>query len=462
MAEPVPWIDDLEGESINGKVLVIVRTSSPARVAVVEHLWQLGVRIIMVHPFYNRMFSHYTASWINCETDDVDSMYEQILDTLQKPPFNREDGVPDGVMTLDDYAVFSCARLAEKFKKRPLPFGCDDLRVTMSKELFRAHCDKHDIAAPLSTTVARGELASQKVTERSRRQEMLYPIVMKCTSGAGKMQTKLCRTAEELDEHAKVMWDFIDTKLPAETKKLILAHGEDMKLLLEEYIDGQEVDIDAVVHNGKVLFAPVSDNFMTVPPYFAEQGGLCPSALPIDAQLSLIGLLEDWVRSYGTKVSGVLHFEAKYDASRPRKSYVIEVNCRLGGAETFMMIRSAYNVELGEAMARLAFGLNPFRTDRIPAICQKTKIIPIRRQYCASINILPPKGGGILSEVRLPHEGQKGLVKAQCINMGLRVYGPPRDFACVVWLVACGETPEEAIENMKNLAKQVMIKCIPG
>lgn len=459
MAECFPWIPAADGESLKDKVLVIVRTSSPARTPVFEQLWQLGVKIICCHPFYNRIFSHYTAAWINVETDDVDGMYEQILDTLQKPPFNREDGIPDGVMTLDDYAVFPCARLAEKFKKRPLPLSCDDLRVTMSKELFREHCYKHNIGAPLSTTVTRGQIASQRVKEHKI--PMDYPIVMKCTSGAGKLQTKLCRTAEELDEHAKVTWDYIDTKLAPETKKLILAHGEDMKLLLEEFIGGQEVDIDCVVHNGEIVFCPVSDNFATAPPFFAEQGGLIPSALPTDAQLSLVGLLKDWVDSYGKKVNGVLHFEAKYDASRPRKSYVIEVNCRLGGAESFMMVRSAYNVELGEVMARLAFGMNPFRTGRYPRIDPVTKILPVHNQYCASINILPPKGGGVLTEVRLPREGQKGLVKCQCINMGTRVYGPPRDFACVVWLVAAGETPEEATTNMKELSKQVLMHCVP-
>ena len=459
MATCEPWIPDLEGESLNGKVLVIVRTSSPARVAVVEQLWQLGVKIVMIHPFYNKIFSHYTASWINCETDDVESMYEQILDTLQKPPFNREDGVPDGVMTLDDYAVYPCALLAKKFKKRPLPLDHNDLKVTMSKELFRDHCYENNIAAPLFAVVRRGEIASEKV--REHRLEMNYPIVMKCSSGAGKMQTKLCRNAEELDEHAKVMWDFIDTKIPESVKKLILAHGEEMKILLEEFIGGDEVDIDCVVHNGEVLFSPIADNFATKPPYFAEQGGLVPSALPIDAQLSLINLLKDWVKSYGSKVSGVLHFEAKYDPSRPRKAYVIEVNTRLGGAESFMMCRAAFGVELGECMARLALGMRPFRTGHEPKFCDVTKVLPVPRQHCASVNILPPAGGGVLSEVRLPREGEKGLIRAQCITMGLRVFGPPRDFACVVWLVAAGSTSEEAKENLKNLSKQVLIKCVP-
>lgn len=459
MSDCAPWIPYAPGESLYGKVLVIVRTSSPARLAVFEQLWQLGVRIICCHPVYNKAFSHFTAAWINVETDDVDGMYEQILDTLQKPPFSREDGIPCGIMTLDDYAVYSTARLCEKFKKRALPLGCDDLRVTMSKELFREHCYKHNIGAPLSTTVSRGQIASQRVREHA--QKMDYPIVMKCTSGAGKLQTKLCRTPEELDEHAAVTWDYIDTKLPPETRKLILSHGEEMKLLLEEFIGGQEVDIDCVVHNGEIVFCPVSDNFPTAPPFFAEQGGLTPSALPTDAQLSLIALLKDWVDSYGKKVNGVLHFEAKYDPSRPRKSYVIEVNCRLGGAETFMMVRSVYNVELGEVMARLACGMNPFRVGRYPKIDPITKILPVHNQYCASINILPPKGGGVLSEVRLPREGQKGLVKCQCINMGIRVYGPPRDFACVVWLVASGESAEEAMANKDELAKQVLIHCLP-
>jgi hypothetical protein len=56
-------------------------------------------------------------------------------------------------------------------------------------------------------------------------------------------------------------------------------------MLIEEYIEGgQEVDIDCVVKDGRILFAAVSDNYESQSePYFLERGGEAPSALPKDA-----------------------------------------------------------------------------------------------------------------------------------------------------------------------------------
>ena len=50
-------------------------------------------------------------------------------------------------------------------------------------------------------------------------------------------------------------------------------------IVLEEYICGQEVDIDMVICDGRVTFSEVSDNGPTVEPYFGETYNNCPSLL---------------------------------------------------------------------------------------------------------------------------------------------------------------------------------------
>ena len=49
--------------------------------------------------------------------------------------------------------------------------------------------------------------------------------------------------------------------------------------LLEEYLDGPEVDVDVVMADGAAQYAVVVDNGPTAEPYFAETWGLCPSTL---------------------------------------------------------------------------------------------------------------------------------------------------------------------------------------
>ena len=462
---PVPF--QPAAESLVGKVVVIMRESSPARAPIFEQLWQLGVRIVLVHPTAPRFIAQFVESWIECESDDVDLVERKIRALLQTASYSRADGAPDGVVALDDFAVYATAALCTRFGTRPQPFGTDEIRVTTSKELFRAWCVEHGVASPLSVVIARGgdtATASASAQVAAHPQKFEYPVVMKCSSGAGKMQTKLCATAAEVDAHAAVMWDFMDA-MPEQTRKHIAAHGEPIRILVEEFIRGQEVDVDCVIENGKISFAAVMDNFEAEPPYFAEKGGMLPSELPDEAQLDLIALLESFLRSHGDKVHGVLHFEAKYDPARTRcRSFVIECNCRLANAETYTMLRTVYGVEMGEAVVRLALGMPAFRAADRPAmrtLANGQRLPPAPRCYCASVNLLPPVGGGVISQIRLPQSWEPSLVKAQCLHMGLTMLGPPRSFACVMWMVARGTTHDEARREIERLTAMVEVTFAP-
>jgi len=61
----------------------------------------------------------------------------------------------------------------------------------------------------------------------------------------------------------------------------------DLTVLLEQYLDGDEVDVDIVMSEGEWCYAAVSDNGPTHEPYFNETWGLCPSKLPKEKQNSL-------------------------------------------------------------------------------------------------------------------------------------------------------------------------------
>lgn len=475
MAHPVPVPPLDPSNSLCGKVIAVVRTSAPARVACYEALWQLGVRFVMLHPNENPVFQPYCAAWITVDTDDVSAMEAQLRALMKDPggQFRRESGAPDGIICFDEFGVLPATQLCARFRLRPQPFSHELMSVVNSKGLFRDWCFKNNVASPQSISVSRGEVPSEtlaRVKVGQLGEPLQFPFVVKASHGAGKMQTKLVHNNEELDAHADVIWTFMDSQ-SADIAAKLAQSGNPLQVLVEEYIGGQEVDLDCIVENGKIAFCCVADNFATKPPYFSEMGGLVPSgALDDDAQLNLIALLDAFLRGHGDLVHGCLHFEAKYDPSRVRKSYVIEVNGRMGGAETFQMTRTAYGVDLAECVARLAVGLSAFDPARKahgvpPPMKSETVPLPVARCYCASVNILPPPlppQGGRLTEVRLPTFMEQGLVKAQCISMGFEpVLCPPQAFYCVVWMVAWGKTAEEAKSNIDRLTAQVHIRCEP-
>ncbi|PNG99303.1 Carnosine synthase 1, partial [Tetrabaena socialis] len=63
-----------------------------------------------------------------------------------------------------------------------------------------------------------------------------------------------------------------------------------LELMVEEYLDGPEVDCDLVFENGRPVYGAITDNWPTVEPYFNETGSNCPSILPKAVQVELLEL----------------------------------------------------------------------------------------------------------------------------------------------------------------------------
>ena len=127
----------------------------------------------------------------------------------------------------------------------------------------------------------------------------------------------------------------------------------DLTVLLEQYLDGCEVDIDVVMSEGKWQYAAVADNGPCLEPYFNETWGLCPSLLPQDQQRELKTLAVQSLEALGFS-SGVFHVECKYTTTGPQ---LIEVNARMGGGPVRECNRLVWGVDLVEEAIFIALGI---------------------------------------------------------------------------------------------------------
>lgn len=73
-------------------------------------------------------------------------------------------------------------------------------------------------------------------------------------------------------------------------------------LMLEEYLDGPEVDVDLIISEGEAVYGAITDNWPTVEPYFNETGSNCPSILPASHQRELMDLAVASVHSLGLQM----------------------------------------------------------------------------------------------------------------------------------------------------------------
>ena len=418
-----------------GRVIVLIRVSGPARVPVYKHLKECGCVLVVVHPVANDNFAGIFDHWIYHDTNDV-----EVLDKVLRAELPRllgGDGHVDGIVSFDEYGVYPAACLAVRRGLRPIPLSPESLQTTSVKSAFRAFCAKNGIRSPGSAVIR----TPADAIDEALLGKIQFPVVIKPSPGAGSLLAKKCESLAELQEHARKTWDFLSTYADV---KHFEALGTKVHLLVEEYIGGQEVDVDCVIDNGVVRFASISDNFEVLPPYFVEMGGVCPSVLPDDAKTALLDLLQDYVRAEGAQLHGVLHFEAKYDFSR-QAAFVIEVNCRLGSAETNTMLKTAYNgLELGECLVRCALNL-PLDSLLTPERTQPSA-------FAASVNIYP-SADGVLSRVAVPED--RRLVGWNIFfKPGTAVKPPPASFVMICWMAARGDTAEEAEVAIRELSSR--------
>merc|ERR1712187_185801 len=127
----------------------------------------------------------------------------------------------------------------------------------------------------------------------------------------------------------------------------------DLTLLMEQYLDGTEVDVDVVMSEGKWRYAGVSDNGPTLEPYFNETWGLCPSILPKEQQVALKDLAVGTVKALGFS-AGIFHVECKYTSTGPQ---LIECNARVGGGPVRECNLLTWGVDLVEETLFVALGI---------------------------------------------------------------------------------------------------------
>jgi len=153
--------------------------------------------------------------------------------------------------------------------------------------------------------------------------EVGFPAVLKPLNGAASLGVKKVDSRHDLEQcYADVLAEMRDTVVTsgALVKKEHVDGEEEEEpiyFLMEEYLDGPEVDVDVVVSRGEAAYARVVDNGPTAEPYFAETWGVCPSLLKPADQTVLRDLSVAALKCCGFDV-GVFHVECKLTARGPR------------------------------------------------------------------------------------------------------------------------------------------------
>lgn len=269
----------------------------------------------------------YADAYYNVSTNDPEGICEAA----------RAFGA-DGIMTLaTDMPMRSVADTCQQLGL----VGIDPAtarRATDKAEMIRAF-EAHGVACPWYRVVS----APADVFDIAHK--ITYPCITKPTDSSGSRGIMLAHNPEEL---------VTAVAYSAE-------NGRGGEVIVEEYMQGDEVSVEAVVWQNEVHILRITDKLTTGAPRFVEMGHTQPSRLDAATQDAIRDLTCRAIRAVGIE-NGPAHVEIMVTEQGPK---MVELGARMGGdCITTHLVPLSTGVDMIKATIDICMGNAPDLTPR--------------------------------------------------------------------------------------------------
>lgn len=411
--------------SLKNKTILVVNVASFKKKYILERLFELGIKIICVNSEKKDWAIPYIQDWIIADTSNHEDTINQIELFLKASPIL----VLDGAITFWEDDVLLTSKITDKFGLVGIPYSIS--KNTRNKFAFREFCQNHNIPSPKHILIKNeNDLTVVYAT-------FSFPLILKPVFGS---HSAFVTKIENKNDCEKAV-DYIRQHLSINVESA-LTDGSD--ILVEEYLDGQEVDIDLLIQNGVLKYFSITDNEKTKEPYFVETGESTPSSLSIFDQNNIIEMAKDTIEKLNIK-NGCLHFEAKLTSKGP---IPIEVNLRMGGGEVYFYNKNVWGVDLVEQAAKIALGIacDPEKTDYPLVYMATEQFLPDHSGIIKSIDIDDSlKDCDYVKELIFEKKPSEIILAA------------PEGFDCIGWVTVAGSSAKDAKSKLEDVKKTIHI-----
>lgn len=240
---------------------------------------------------------------------------------------------PDGIMTLaTDMPMRSVAKATTSLGIPGINYQTA-VMATDKGEMIKAF-EKAGVEHPWYFIVD----CEQSLLEVAKR--ISYPCVMKPTDNAGNRGVCFVNSEEELLSLYKYSFE----------------NSRSGKVIIEEYLKGQEVSVEMIVYNNTPHILAVTDKLTLGPPYFVEIGHAEQSMLESSKLQAVKDLATRAVLSVGINNSPA-HVEIMVTDNGPK---MIELGSRMGGgAITTDLVPLATGIDMVQSVINMSLGLQP-------------------------------------------------------------------------------------------------------
>lgn len=398
------------------KHILLVRSGYPSKKAVLKKLQSLGYYVIILDKDKNCP-EELADDWVTADLSSKKDCIKAIEKYLSKP-----GNYINGALTFWEEAVVLTAEITDYFGW--IGISSKVAKQIKNKYSFRTTCRQNNLPVP------RHAVLSSEDDLENIKNKLSFPVVIKPIYGAASAFVMKADSSNQLKSEYESIQKYIKTFW-------LTPEWYDTSVYVEEYIDGQEVDIDILLQNGKLKFYSITDNFSTNEPYFVETGQAIPSSLSKSRQNDLIKMATKVLNKLNVK-NGCIHFEAKSSSKGP---IPIEINLRMGGDEVYSFIEHAWGVNLVEYAAKIALG------EEFEIVKPKKPHVYLEGRY-----YLPTREGKI-KEILIekcvekdPHVLEVNLVKKK----NEKALMPPKDFDYLGWITAFGKTSKSAHSHLES------------
>lgn len=231
-----------------------------------------------------------------------------------------------------------------------------DMFHFVSSETAEICCNKHLMRNALGTS--RFNLPFMYCSDLEQAKEAdFYPMMIKPVDSQGQRGVYSVSSFDELSKCFEAS----------------IGHSKSRQVILEKYISGDEVSVNAYVHNGKVIFNMLSDreSFKDLPGGIIKAHHL-PSKYENTKTKQLVDELVSETTSKLKITNGPVYFQIKIENGHP---YLIEVTPRLDGCHMWKLINEYSGVNL------LDITMTHFLEGTLPEISYNVSSVPMHTEF---------------------------------------------------------------------------------
>jgi len=395
-----------------GKHLVIIGAGL-LQVPVIKVANTLGIKTIVTDYNENAPGMKIADYPIVISTKDVDGTVRIMKD------FNNKIKI-DGVITVGTDASMTVAAVANALGLPGIKF--ENAEAASNKIKMRERLRVHNVPIPDFYKV----WSFQDLVSASKK--LGFPFVLKPADNMG------ARGVMKVENEVMLEFAFLNAKKGSPSGELIA----------EQYMQGPELSIDALIYNNEIYITGVADRLIEREPYFIEIGHVLPSALPEEILNQGIEVFKQGIRALGIDIGG-----AKGDIKITKQGAKVgEIAARLsGGFMSAYTFPYATGINLIHNAIDIALGYAPHN------------LVPTRNAVAIEKALIPEPG--IVEDI-------VGIEEAYAINgfreiflhvkIGDEVNEPKSNVEKAGNFIVVRDTREEAWETVKKVESVLKIK----